>query len=83
MVDEEPLRECATSESLFIIHLLVKIHVSNMKFPSFFLGTKGNSLIGEAVWNGALLTLKDIAKYTDHSLSNVSHLPAVDQRIER
>ena len=33
--------------------------------------------------NGALLTLKDIPNYTDHSLSNVSHLPAVDQRIER
>ena len=49
MVDEEPPRECATSESLFIIHLLVKIHVSNMKFPFFFLGTEGNSLIGEAV----------------------------------
>ena len=49
MVNEEPLRECATSKSLFIIHLLVKIHVSNMKFPFFFWGTKGNSLIGEAV----------------------------------
>ena len=49
MVDEEPLRECATSKSLFIIHLSVKIHVSNMKFPFFFWGTKGNSLIGEAV----------------------------------
>ena len=45
MEDEEPLRECATSKSLFIIHLLVKIHVSNF----FFWGTKGNSLIGEAV----------------------------------
>ena len=49
MVDEEPLRECATSKSLFIIHLLVKIHVSNMKFPFFLWGTKGNSLIVEAV----------------------------------
>ena len=49
MVNEEPLRECATSKSLFIIHLLVKIHVSNMKFQFFFWGTKGNSLIGEAV----------------------------------
>ena len=26
---------------------------------------------------------KDVTKYTHHSLSNVSHLPTVDQRIER
>ena len=47
MVDAEPLRKCATSKSLFIIHLLVKVHVGNMKFPFFLWGTKG--LIGEAV----------------------------------
>ena len=27
--------------------------------------------------------LKDVTKYTHHSSSNVSHLPTVDQRIER
>ena len=76
MVDIEPLRKCATSKSLFIIHLFSKFHVSNMKFPFFSWGTEGNILIGGS--NGALLTSKDIVKYTDHSLSNVSHLPAVD-----
>ena len=81
MVDEEPLRKCATSKSLFIIHLLVKVHVGNMKFPFFFVGHKGSHWRSGS--NGTLLTLKDIAKYTDNSLSNVSHLPAVDQRIER
>ena len=48
MVDEEPLRECATSKSLFIIHLLVKSHVSNMKFPFFSGGQR--VIVSSAKW---------------------------------